>query len=118
MERVLGGDPRHLVKLGDELWVTAPGSYDAGMRGEVAAAAFVSMESYAPAAYVNATSPGTKLIAFVETSADRAARGRKVSGLDGGWWLTAQDAFEGPGQRAKVERIRRAHPGPRPAKPR
>jgi hypothetical protein len=115
VDGVIGGDVRKLVKKGAELWLTDPGGYDLGMEGEVAKAAWVAIEVYIPRRHVEVENPGTRVIAFAETSADRVARGRKASGLPpDAWWQATVRAFEAPARRAEVERLRKAGRGARP----
>lgn len=106
VDRVIGADPRKLARKGAELWLTDPGDYDQGLLGEVAAAVFAARETYWASRRVDVEKAGTPLVAFVETAADRAARGKKASGLAEALWLVTSSAFEQPGKRGEVERLR------------
>lgn len=108
VEQVLGGATRSPAQKGTELWLTDPAAYQLGLLAERAEAGFVGQEVYRPHARMDPEKPGTAVIAFAETSADRAARGAEVAGLPDAWWQVATASFEAPSRRREVERLRRA----------
>lgn len=100
--------------------LTDPGEYELGRLAELAALSTVGEERYAPRRPLDAKKPGTRVIAFAETSADRAARGKPAAGLPDAWWQVAAGAFESPARRAEVQRLCRAarrEPAPAPSRP-
>lgn len=117
VDELLEGDATR-VRKGAELWLTDPVGYQLGLMAEQAEAGYVAAEVYQPSAHLDVETPGTPLIAFIETSADRAERGGKVAGLLDAWWQVVQDAFEAPARRREIQRLlrsgARARPGPAP----
>jgi hypothetical protein len=108
VEEVLADRGGHGVRRGAVLWITDSSSHAYLAQGDVARVAWIVMEEYAPAKRVAFEQPGTRVVAFVETSRERVARGAQAAGLPEGFWQVTGRAFDAASRRRDVVRLLRA----------